>query len=286
MNASSSNGSCTPLCPQLSCLNLILLDSWSIAYTMNFLFNDSVRYCQGDGFRLHPLCSRVRLARAPVFTYIAILRYQLYDIDRLINRTLVYGALTACVVGIYVLAVVGLGALFQARGNLGVSLLATGLVAVLFQPLRSRLQRGVNRLMYGERDDPYAVTSRLGTTPRSDPRPRGGAADGRRDDRPGAKAALRGHPAEGGRWLSECRGLRIAYGRTGSPAARVPEGGDRSPGDLRPGPRAKSSPLAIGACSRTSPARPRWPCTPSGSRPTCNALANGWSLHGKRRGGA
>ena len=60
------------------------------------------------------------------------------------------------------LAVGGLGALFQARGNLAVSLLATGLVAVLFQPLRSRLQRGVNRLLYGERDEPYAVLSRLG----------------------------------------------------------------------------------------------------------------------------
>ena len=98
----------------------------------------------------------------PVFTYIAILRYRLFDIDVVINRTLVYGALSACVVGIYVLAVVALGALFQSRGNLAVSLLATGLVAVLFQPLRSRLQRGVNRLMYGERDDPYAVISRLG----------------------------------------------------------------------------------------------------------------------------
>ena len=98
----------------------------------------------------------------PVCTYIAILRYRLYDIDVLINRTLVYGALTACVVGIYVLAVGGLGVLFQARGNLAVSLMATGVVAVLFQPLRSRLQRGVNRLMYGERDDPYAVISRLG----------------------------------------------------------------------------------------------------------------------------
>jgi signal transduction histidine kinase len=98
----------------------------------------------------------------PLFTYIAIVRYHLYDIDVVINRTLVYGALTACVVGIYVLAVVGLGYLFQAQGNLAVSLLATGLVAVLFQPLRSRLQRSVNRLMYGERDDPYAVVSRLG----------------------------------------------------------------------------------------------------------------------------
>jgi signal transduction histidine kinase len=102
------------------------------------------------------------LMLVPVFTYIAIVRYHLYDIDVVINRTLVYGALSACVVGIYVLAVVALGALFQARGSLAVSLLATGFVAVLFQPLRSRLQRGVNHLMYGERDDPYAVISRLG----------------------------------------------------------------------------------------------------------------------------
>jgi signal transduction histidine kinase len=98
----------------------------------------------------------------PVFTYIAILKYRLYDIDLLINRTLVYGALSACIAGIYVLAVVALSALFQAQGNLAISLAATGLVATLFQPLRGRLQRGVNRLMYGERDDPYAVISRMG----------------------------------------------------------------------------------------------------------------------------
>src|SRR5215204_590490 len=104
----------------------------------------------------------ITLLFVPVFTFIAILRYHLYDIDVVINRTLVYGALSACVVGIYLLAVVALGALFQARGNLAVALLATGFVAVLFQPLRMRLQRGVNRLMYGERDDPYAVISRLG----------------------------------------------------------------------------------------------------------------------------
>src|SRR5215213_2176449 len=97
-----------------------------------------------------------------VFACIAILRYKLYEIDLLINRTLVYGALSAFVIGTYVLVVVALGAIFQARGNLGVSLVATALVAVLFQPLRGRLQRGVNRLMYGDRDDPSAVTSRLG----------------------------------------------------------------------------------------------------------------------------
>src|SRR5215217_9060827 len=97
-----------------------------------------------------------------VFACIAILRHKLYDIDLLINRTLVYGALSACVVGTYVLAVVALGAIFQARGNIAVSLLATAFVAIRFQPLRSRFQRGVNRMMYGDRDDPSAVTSRLG----------------------------------------------------------------------------------------------------------------------------
>jgi signal transduction histidine kinase len=101
-------------------------------------------------------------AAVPVAVGFAVLRYRLYDIDLVINRTLVYGALTVSVVGIYVLVVGYLGALFQTGGNLFVSLLATGLVAVLFAPLRDRLQRAVNRLMYGERDDPYAVVSRLG----------------------------------------------------------------------------------------------------------------------------
>jgi signal transduction histidine kinase len=56
----------------------------------------------------------------------------------------------------------GLGAVLHVQGSLIVSLIATGLAAVMFQPLRERLQRGVNRLIYGERDDPYAVLSRLG----------------------------------------------------------------------------------------------------------------------------
>lgn len=108
------------------------------------------------------LIGGVSAAFIPLAIGIAILRYRLYDIDIIINRTLVYGALTACIVGLYVLVVGYLGALFQADGNVLVSLVAAGLVAVLFAPLRDRLQRGVNLLMYGERDDPYAVISRLG----------------------------------------------------------------------------------------------------------------------------
>ena len=93
---------------------------------------------------------------------IALFRYKLWNIDLIINRALVYGVLTAFVVGIYVLIVGSLGTLFQSSGNLFFSLIATGIVAALFQPLRRRLQRAINRLMYGERDDPVTVLSRLG----------------------------------------------------------------------------------------------------------------------------
>jgi signal transduction histidine kinase len=102
------------------------------------------------------------LVPIPLCMGIALLRYRLWDIDLIINRTLVYGVLTVSIIALYVLVVVGLGRLLQAQGNFGIALLATGLVAVLFQPVRHRLQRLVNRLMYGDRDEPYRVLARLG----------------------------------------------------------------------------------------------------------------------------
>jgi signal transduction histidine kinase len=105
---------------------------------------------------------RLGVMTIPIAIGIAILRYRLYDIDIIINRTLVYGALTACVVGLYVLIISYLSLLFQTSGSFLISLVATGVVAVLFQPLRVWRQRAVNRLLYGDRDDPYAVLSRLG----------------------------------------------------------------------------------------------------------------------------
>ena len=139
-----------------------ILNDVVASFTATFLFYPSYMLRWQEIFNVIDNVAYFALLFVPVFTYIAILRYNLYDIDVVINRTLVYGALSACVVSIYVLAVGALGTLFQARGNLAISLLATGLIAVAFQPLRGRLQRGVNRLMYGERDDPYAVVSRLG----------------------------------------------------------------------------------------------------------------------------
>ncbi len=98
----------------------------------------------------------------PLSIGMAMLRSRLWDVDILINRTLVYGTLTASIIALYVLLIVSLGYLLQSSGNLLISLFATGVVAVAFQPLRERLQGTVNRLMYGERDTPYKVISRLG----------------------------------------------------------------------------------------------------------------------------
>jgi signal transduction histidine kinase len=97
----------------------------------------------------------------PFFIGFAIVRSRLWDIDILINRTLVYGILSICVVGVYVLVVGAMGALIGTSGNLLISLIATGLVAVLIQPFRAWVQRGVNRLLYGQRDEPYTVITQL-----------------------------------------------------------------------------------------------------------------------------
>jgi signal transduction histidine kinase len=92
---------------------------------------------------------------------VAILRHNLWDIDIIVNRTIVYGSLTALIVAIYIAIVAGLGALFESQTNLLTGLVAAGVVALLFHPLRGGLQRRVNRMLYGERDDPAAVLSRL-----------------------------------------------------------------------------------------------------------------------------
>lgn len=98
----------------------------------------------------------------PLTIGMSVLHYRLWDVDLLINRTLVYGGLTAIVILLYVVIVGSFSALFQSGGNLLLSILATGLIAILFNPLRQRLQKGVNRFMYGQRDDPMAVLAELG----------------------------------------------------------------------------------------------------------------------------
>ena len=98
----------------------------------------------------------------PISISIAVMRFRLWDINPIINRTLVYGALTASTMALYILAVGFFSTYFQHnQSNFIIAFIATGVIAILFEPLRERLQRGVNRLMYGERDDPATVLIRL-----------------------------------------------------------------------------------------------------------------------------
>jgi signal transduction histidine kinase len=103
------------------------------------------------------------IALIPVAAAIAVLRYRLYDIDVVISRTLVYGALALFITTVYVGVVVGIGTLVGSGGqpNLPLSIIATAIVAVAFQPLRERLQKVANRLVYGKRATPYEVLSRF-----------------------------------------------------------------------------------------------------------------------------
>jgi hypothetical protein len=97
-----------------------------------------------------------QLAFLPVAVGIAILRYRLYDIDRLINRTLVYGLLTVLLAGVYASAVLVLGQLFgglRAEPPGWVVAGATLVVATLFQPARRRIQLAVDRRFNRRRYD-------------------------------------------------------------------------------------------------------------------------------------
>lgn len=100
----------------------------------------------------------------PVSLTIALTKYRLYDIDLVINRVLVYLAITGSVVVLYVLIVGFMGSLLQQRVGLMPALVATGIVAVAFQPLRVAAQDVVDRLMFGQRKDPYVALTGLTST--------------------------------------------------------------------------------------------------------------------------
>ncbi|TMD57761.1 MAG: GAF domain-containing sensor histidine kinase [Chloroflexi bacterium] len=98
----------------------------------------------------------------PLAISVALLRDRLWESTPLIRHILVAGLLIACLVVVYMLIVGGLAWLLQDASYPLIALLATVVIALLFHAMFGRLDRGVNRLYYGERDDPYVFFSRLG----------------------------------------------------------------------------------------------------------------------------
>ena len=93
----------------------------------------------------------------PLAVGAAILRHGLYDIDVVIRKTLVVGAIAVAFIAIYALVVGGVGALVQGASNSALSFAAAAIVAVLFQPLLIRARRFADLLVYGRRATPYEV---------------------------------------------------------------------------------------------------------------------------------
>lgn len=111
----------------------------------------------GSGLGSILLVSAVTIG-LPAALAVAVLRYRLWDLDRLVVAAIVYGALAVLVTGVYVAVVVGLAAFAGAAaptGSLGPSILATAAVALVFGPARERLARAARRLVYGVRATPY-----------------------------------------------------------------------------------------------------------------------------------
>ena len=96
----------------------------------------------------------------PLAIGFAVLRYRLYDIDLVINRTVLFGLLAAFITAVYSVIVVGLSAL-GTKGELVPSIVATAVIALAFEPVRLRAQHWADRVAYGKRATPYEVLSDL-----------------------------------------------------------------------------------------------------------------------------
>lgn len=97
----------------------------------------------------------------PIAVIAAIRRHNALNIEVVISRSLVYGALSAGLVGLYVALVTALALLFPPIDSVWQQAAAAATVAMLVQPLRLRLQTMINKRFFGDRDDPYHVVSTL-----------------------------------------------------------------------------------------------------------------------------
>jgi hypothetical protein len=144
--------------PLTVCGSLLAVHSMILTFTTTFLFHPVYLLSSWTAFNAVDYVALSALLVVPVFTYIAILKYHLYDIDIVINRALVYGSLTAMLAAIYFSGVTATEALFRAltgqehQPQLAI-VVSTLVIAALFTPLRRRIQSFIDRRFYRNKYD-------------------------------------------------------------------------------------------------------------------------------------
>jgi hypothetical protein len=139
-------------------LELLIVNlNYDFGLKFDFLFNRGTSiFPSWEAFKTVQVVAVFSLLFVPIFTYIAVLRYRLYDIDLIINRTLVYGSLTATLVALYFGGIVVLQRIFVLltgeQSTLAV-VASTLLIAALFTPLRRRIQGFIDRSFYRRKYD-------------------------------------------------------------------------------------------------------------------------------------
>jgi signal transduction histidine kinase len=125
--------------------------SSSVATTYGVTASDS--WVEEAGLAIFPAL----FALVPLALVMGILRYRLWEIDVLVSKTLLSVGLVAFIGAVYVVVVVGLGRALGPGDSAAFKIAATAIAAIAFEPVRERLQRLANRLVYGERASPYEV---------------------------------------------------------------------------------------------------------------------------------
>ena len=137
---------------------------WLILAMLIIAALNTERFLTGDG----PILLLLSVVLIPIALAIAIVRYQLFDIRVVLSRTLLYGLTIAVIIAVYVGIVAGLTLLVPSNAQRSVSVAAAIIVAFLFAPLRSLVQRMINRAFYGTRSDPARTAWQIGEGLRHD----------------------------------------------------------------------------------------------------------------------